>query len=143
MSGSHFAKELMIPYGSVELIVYKTNDAYSFIDGDVNVTEVSRPNPDEISINIYPTSANATILVKEAYFPTWRATANGEPVTVNDDKNTGYILLILPPGARAVTLYQQPDDLAWNALSLMTLLALLVASAILYHGKKTNLARGR
>jgi hypothetical protein len=138
MGGAGFAKQLVVPYGNLDLVVYKSMQTQSYVDGDVNVTEISRPNPDQINIDIQPTEVVTKLLVKEAYFRTWRATADGWPVTVNDDQGTGYILLTLPPATREVMLYQEPNDIIWSAISIITLLAILVALAMFRRRRKNS-----
>ena len=141
MAGTGFAKELTVPYEGVELVVYKTLQSQSLVDGDVNVTAVSTPTPDQINISVMPTAAPAAILVKEAYFPTWRATANGTPITVAEDKTTGYILLTLPAGTGSVMLYQDPDQTIWSLLSSITLTAIIVITLVVYsRERKANRA---
>jgi 6-pyruvoyl-tetrahydropterin synthase related domain len=131
MAGTDFTRELTVPYEGVQLMVYKSRQSSSLIDGEVNVTDISSPNPDQIKITIQPTQAATAILVKEAYFPTWRATANGHPLTVTQDKNTGYILLILPSGTQQVMLYQDVNQIAWGALSLIALITVLALTVII------------
>jgi hypothetical protein len=130
MGGTGFAKALTVPYDGVQLVVYKSVQSPSLIDGDVNVTSISSPNPDRLNIKIQPIVTSTVMLVKQAYFPTWRATANGAPLTVAEDKTTGYILLILPAGTESVTLYQYADQTLWSLLSLITLTAIVVVTAV-------------
>ena len=142
MRGSGFAQQLTIPYGSVELVVYKSIQPQSFIDGDANVTSISSPNPDVIDISIHPILAPTAILVKEAYFPTWRATVNGAPLRVGDDIATGYILLVLPAGSQVIMLYQQPDETIWTVVSLITLIAAIAATLVVVVRSKRELGEG-
>jgi len=132
MADTGFTKELTIPYEGVALVVYKSLQSQSLVDGDVNVTATSSPNPDQIDINTQPVATPTNVLVKEAYFPTWRATANGASLTVAEDKTTGYILLAIPPGTENVQLYQYPDQAVWGLVSLITLIAILTIASILY-----------
>jgi hypothetical protein len=126
MGGTDFAERLIVPYAGVQLVVYKSLQPPSLVGGDVNVTGISRPSPDQINISVDATEAPTAIVVKEAYFPTWMGTADGGPLTVSQDTSTGYILLILPAGTRQVTLYQNANDTVWNAISIITLITALV-----------------
>jgi hypothetical protein len=126
MGGTGFAERLIVPYAGVQLVVYKSLQPQSLVDGDVNVTGISTPSPDQINISIHTTEVVTPILVKEAYFPTWMATADGGHLTVSQDTSTGYILLILPAGAREVTLYQNANDTVWNVISIISLITVLV-----------------
>jgi hypothetical protein len=139
MTGTGFTKELIVPYDGVQLVVYKSMQPGSLVDGDVNVTSTSSPNPDQINVNIVPPTTTTAIIVKEAYFPTWRATANGAPLVVEVDKTTGYILLILPAGTETVTLYQYADQAIWSLISSISLVTLIVLTALIYlRGRKTR-----
>ena len=139
MAGTEFTKELMVPYDGVQLVIYKSLLPGSLVDGEVNVTSSSSPNPDEININIAPPASATAILVKEAYFPTWKATANGVPLSVAEDKTTGYILLILPAGTETITLYQYADQIMWSLISSISLIALVALTASVYfRGRKTR-----
>jgi hypothetical protein len=129
MGGTPFMKELTIRYDGVQLVVYKSSQPQSLIDGDVNVIAYSSPNPDQINIELQPISTPTAILVKEAYFPTWKATANGATLTLAEDRDTGYILLILPAGTANVTLYQDADQTVWSVVSAVTLIAVLILMA--------------
>ena len=144
MAGKAFTKELAVPYDGVNLVVYKSLQPPSLVDGDVNVTDITTPNPDQINITFEPTAVPTAIVVKEAYFPTWRATAVGVPLTVMEDKSTGYILLILPAGAESVTLNQHVNQTLWNLLSSLTIIGIVILTAVAYfRGKKTIRAERR
>jgi hypothetical protein len=139
MGGTGFAEKLTVPYADVQLVVYKSTQPQSLVDGDVNVTGVSTPSPDQMQISVHTTEAVTTILVKEAYFPTWIATADGGPLTVNRDSSTGYIFLILPAGTREVTLYQNANETVWNAISVVSLItALVFAVGMRFRSKKVR-----
>jgi hypothetical protein len=125
MDRTGFAERLVVPYASLQLVVYKFLQPQSLVNGDANVTGISTPNPDQIYISMHSTEIVTPILVKEAYFPTWMATADGGPLLVSRDANTGYIRLMLPVGTREVTLYQNVNETVWNATSVITLIAAL------------------
>jgi hypothetical protein len=129
MAGTNFTEQLTVPYGGVQLIIFKSLEPPSLVDGEVHVTNISRPNPDQIKISIDSIQAPTAILVKEAYFPTWRATSNGAPLGVDKDASTGYILLIAPAGTHEVTLYQNATNTLWNGVSAAALI-LIVAFAV-------------
>ena len=144
MAGTRFTKTLAVPYDGVDLVIYKVLRSQSLIDGDVNVTAISTPNPDQIDISIEPCVAQTTILVKEAYFPTWRATANGDPLSVAHDNATGYILLTLPAGTSSVTLYQFENDALWSGVSLITLIVISSLALLVYfRSRRTRQADGK
>jgi hypothetical protein len=142
MQNTNFTQQLIVPYGSVNLVVYKSLQAPSYVEANVsnlNVTSVARPTPDEIVLRFQPTQQTSKVLIKEAYFPTWKASANGNLLVVGRDSSTGYILLTLPPGTEQVTLYQVTSNTLWNVVSLVTLLVCLgLVAALLIHRRKVG-----
>jgi len=143
MHNTNFAEQLTVPYGSVNLVVYKSLDPPSFVSSEgsnLTLTNLARPNPDEIKMKFQPTLQESTLLVKEAFFPTWAATANGVPLGVGKDSATGYILLTLPPGTEQVTLHQRTNDTLWNTISLVSLVLCLALTAIMLVRKRETVA---
>ena len=142
MHNTNFTEQLIVPYGSVNLVVYKSVTVPSYVEtapSNFNLTSLTRPSPDQIEMTFQPIQQESTVVVKEAYFPTWMATANGAPLIVGKDAATGYILLSLPPGTEQVNLYQRPNDTLWNAVSLLSLIICLALTAIvLAQRKKTD-----
>ncbi len=134
MMKSDFTEELSVPYaipsGTIELIIYKAKRIPSFILTDPPTTDlptVSRTNPDRIVLKFSPITQATTVLVKEAYFPTWKAVADGESIAVKRDSTSGYILLNVPAGTHQVTLYQERESWQWYLVSLISLAACLAA----------------
>jgi hypothetical protein len=142
MHNTNFTEQLSVPYGGVNLVVYKSLTIPSYVTTDpsnLNLTSLARPSPDQIEMTFQPISQESTVLVKEAYFPTWAATANGAPLVVGKDAATNYILLALPPGTERVNLYQRPNDTLWNAVSLVSLIICLALTVIvLARRRKTD-----
>jgi hypothetical protein len=142
MQNTNFTEQLVVPYGNVNLVVYKSTTIPSFIEtntSNVNLTSVIVPNPDEIIMTFQPNPGTSTIIVKEAYFPTWAGTANGTPLLVGKDESTGYIQLTIPPDTTQVILYQRPSGTRWAMVSLTSLiLCLALTAAVLIRRRKTN-----
>ncbi len=142
MQSTNFTEQLIVPYGNINLVVYKSTTVPSFIEtnsSNVNLTSVTSPNPDEIIMNFQPTPGTSTIIVKEAYFPTWVGTANGSPLVVGRDSVTGYILLTIPPDTTQVTLYQRTSGNQWSIASLTSFtVCLALTVAILIRKRKTH-----
>ena len=139
MQGSGFDEQLSIPYEGLILVVYKSDQPSSLIQGRANLTDISRPNPDLINIKLEPSGTADVIVVKEAYFPTWAARADGNLIPVLRDPGTGYILITAPAGTRQLALFQKPDNFVWNALSMLSLitcLGLLVVTRYFRHGRR-------
>jgi hypothetical protein len=138
MNNAPFNEQLTVPYGKVDLKVYKASQVPSLIDSGQELSEsVARPNPDTIILTLKPIPSSNTLIVKEAYFPTWAATADGQALLVKREAGTGYIKLMIPAYTRQVTIYQKPGTNIWNALSLVSLLACvaLMAALLLKRGR--------
>jgi len=142
MQNTNFTEQLVVPYGNVNLVVYKSITLPSFIEtnsSNLNLTSITRPNPDEIIMTFQPSPETSTVIVKEAYFPTWAGTANGSPLVVGKDSVNDYIQLTLPPNTNQVTLDQRTNDTRWTIISLTSLiLCLALTAAILIRKRKTN-----
>jgi len=142
MQNTNFTERLIVPYGNVNLVVYKSITLPSFIEtnsSNLNLTSITRPNPDEIIMTFQPSPETSTVIVKEAYFPTWAGTANGSPLVVGKDSVNDYIQLTLPPNTNQVTLDQRTNDTRWTIISLTSLiLCLALTAAILIRKRKTN-----
>jgi hypothetical protein len=124
MTGESFAEELSIRYpdvnGFIDLILFKAKTIPSFVEIDshaVSVGTVSEPNPDKIVITFEAVNSTVTGQIKEAYFPTWKATSDTHTLQVERDNATGYILLTVPAGTKFVVVYQDPDEEIWNIVS--------------------------
>lgn len=138
MKNAPFNEQLTVPYGKVDLKVYKTSQVPSLIDSGPELSErVARPNPDTIILTLKPIPSSNTLIVKEAYFPTWAATADGQALLVKREASTGYIMLTIPAYTRQVIIYQKPGTNIWNAVSLVSLLACvaLMAALLLKRGR--------
>lgn len=142
MQNTNFTERLIVPYGNVNLVVYKSITLPSFIEtnpSNLNLTSITRPNPDEIVMTFQPTRETSTVIVKEAYFPTWAGTANGSSLVVGKDSVSDYIQLTLPPNTNQVTLYQRTNDTRWTIISITSLiLCLALTVAIHIRKRKTN-----
>ncbi len=144
MRNTNFTEQLNIPYGNVcktghqcthvDLVVYKAMQTPSPIEttpASQDLISITRPNPDEIILRLNSPQQDRTMVVKEAYFPTWAATADGQNLPVMRDSDTGYILLMIPAGTTQVILYQKPATNIWNMISVISLIICLCLSAIL------------
>jgi hypothetical protein len=142
MHNTNFTEQLIVPYGNVNLVIYKSVTVSSYVEtepSNFNLTSLTRANPDQIEMTFQPVQQESSVLVKEAYFPTWASTANGAPLVVGKDAASGYILLSLPPGTEQVNLYQRPNETLWNVVSLVSLIICLALTAIvLARRRKTN-----
>jgi uncharacterized membrane protein YfhO len=122
-----------------ELVIFKAQKVPSYVDAPKGfIQQVARPNPDRIILSTSPSSRTTTIVVKEAYFPTWAAEADGKGLTVEKEQSTGFIMLEVPPGTHNVTLYQASQSSLWNIVSSVSLTICLALSAILLIQKRRS-----
>lgn len=139
MKNANFKEQLIVSYGNVELIVYKALEIPSLVETgapNVKVKSVTRANPDRIEVSFDAVPQTAMIVVKEAYFPTWAATADGRSLPVMRDSNTGYILLTVPAGTNQVALYQKPEGSIWSMVSIISLLVCIGPGVVLLASKR-------
>lgn len=131
LTSEHFVEEMATLYGRTEIIVFKAVEVPSLVESNLSVLGIERPNPDTITINFAPSDQPGSVLLKEAYFPNWTATADGRNIEVMRDDETGYIQLIVPAGSSRVTLAQRTDATLWNMISVASLAAWVVLAVLL------------
>jgi hypothetical protein len=143
MIAGRFTEQLTVRYptsqGSIDLVVYKINRVPLFIDMDSSTAEIvnaTQPNPDKIDLTFKTAGSPSQALVKEAYFPTWQAVADGHKILISRENSTGYILLTIPAGVTEITLLQNSDEGTWNAVS-------IIAIVVCCLGLASSLARRR
>jgi len=129
MIGGRFVEQLSVQYptsrGFIDLILFKIARVPSFAVtnfSDLGVRNVSQPNPDEIVLTLSGSAKPSKVVVKEAYFPTWQASDGDQWIQVERENSTGYILLTIPAGVTEVTIYQNPNEGAWNTISIIAFL---------------------
>ena len=129
MIGGRFVEQLSVQYptshGFIDLILFKIVRVPSFVvtnSSVFGVQNVSQPNPDEIVLTFSSSARSSEALVKEAYFPTWKAMNGNHGVQVDRENSTGYILLTIPAGVTEVILYQNPNEGTWSTISIVAFL---------------------
>lgn len=128
---ANFTQEATIPYHPSDLLIFKASDPPTFVEAPKGIlVDASQPNPDKIELTLNPVTQHTTIVVKEAYFPTWAALADGRSISIGREPTTGYIQLTVPTGTRQITLYQTPQPITWNMISIASL-ALCLAGTML------------
>ncbi len=127
ITDANFTQQVVIPYQSVELLIFKAKNAPSLVDAKGTIVDaVSQPTPDKIIVTLSTEPVTATILIKEAYFPTWAAEANGQSLNVQRESSTGYMLVTVPPDTAQVTLYQIAQPSTWNLVSGVSMVVILI-----------------
>jgi uncharacterized membrane protein len=139
MENTNFTERLSVSYGRVDLVVYKALEVPSLVETcgpNEGVKAVTRPNPDRIEVSFDTVQRATKIVVKEAYFPTWAATTDGQSLPVARDSKTGYILLTVPAGTNQLTLYQKPQPGIWSVVSIISLLVCIGLGVVLLAKKE-------
>jgi hypothetical protein len=95
----------------------------------VRVTSYA-PGAIDLSLD-QPTNAGQALVASENYFPGWTATVDGKPAPVGR-MNYNLIGVALPQGARVIQL--RFDDVAYEKGKRVTIVALLLATALLLAG---------
>jgi hypothetical protein len=131
ITAANFTQQAVIPYQSGELMIFKTGNVPAFVEAKgTYVQTVSRPTPDKIIVTLSPSSNPATILVKEAYFPTWAAETDRGSLIVQREPGTGFIQVIVPPDTSQLIIYQTPQSNVWNIVSAISLATCVFLSTI-------------
>lgn len=131
ITAANFTQQAVIPYQSGELMIFKIGNVPAFVEAKgTHVQTVSRPTPDKIIVTLSPSSNPATILVKEAYFPTWAAETDRGSLIVQRESSTGFIQVIVPPDTSQLILYQTPQSNVWNIVSAVSLATCVILSTI-------------
>jgi hypothetical protein len=131
ITAANFTQQAVMPYQSGELLIFKTRNVPAFVEANgTSVQTVSRPTPDKIIVTLNPSPDTATIVVKEAYFPTWTAETGHESLIVQREPTDGFIQVTVPPETGQIIVYQAPQSNIWNILSAVSLAACVILSAI-------------
>jgi hypothetical protein len=130
-TAANFTQQTVIPYQSGELLIFKTGNVPAFVEArGASVQAVSQPTPDKIIVTLSPSSDTATIMVKEAYFPTWAAETGHESLIVQREPTNGFIQVTVPPETAQIILYQAPQPNVWNIVSAVSLAACVILSTM-------------
>jgi uncharacterized membrane protein len=139
ITDANFTEQTIVPYQSVKLMIFKARNVPEFVEAKgTSVKAVSQPTPDKIIVALSSNPKTARILIKEAYFPTWAAEADGKGLVVQRETSTGYIQVIVPPNTTEVTLYQVPQPNTWNIVSVVSLAVILILGASLLLGERRS-----
>lgn len=140
-----FTEQLRVPYKMTspyqgdELVIFKALKVPSYVDAPPGfIQQATRPNPDEIVLITNPVSQTTTIVVKEAYFPTWAAQADGRTITVEKETSTGFIQISVPPDTRQLTIYQVSQSNLWNIITIVSLAICLVLTTAFWRQKRRS-----
>jgi hypothetical protein len=135
LENSGFSHVLTVSYEDSDIAVYKSTEEVSLVEvsppGAFQVV-MTRLSPDHIRLTLAQDCGcrgeTARVQIREAYFPTWVASAEGKPVSLERD-DEGYIQFTAKSWMKTVDITQQSDpelSTLSSAVSLVTLICLLI-----------------
>jgi len=126
-NGTHFELDAQFPYQEGTITVYRSSELIEMaelIPSDAGKVALSRDGPDRLTLKL-DIRGSPTVVIKEAYFPTWRAVSGGALLDIGKDSD-GFITMRVPSGATEIILYHKPVDFTVYYLSAATLVVLLL-----------------
>jgi hypothetical protein len=135
LGNSGFTEVLSIPYSPSSISIYKTTHDVELVDvfppGAFQVT-MERVSPDHIRLTLTGASDKAEIQIREAWFPTWVASADGKSIRIVRNSE-GYIQLTAEQWMKTIDITHQTDPtvsgIGWIVV-FATLTCLLVGTVI-------------
>ena len=131
--GTDFKLDVRFPYQKGTIAVYRASGSVEMIElisSGQGKAVFERGGTDRFTMKLQGIRGAPTVIVKEAYFPTWRAMADGLPIEVYEDPE-GYIALRPPEGVNEITLQQKPASAHTYYLSEITFLGMLFGIALI------------
>jgi hypothetical protein len=136
VEGSSFGEILVVPYEETYISIFKSTHDVTLVaaspPGQLEVA-MERLSPDHIRLKISRSEARnktVTIQVREAYFSSWVASADGKAIPIVKD-DEGYIKLTVEPWITTIDITQEGDqtvNTAGWAMTIITLIALVVVT---------------
>nr|MDO8132579.1 hypothetical protein [Candidatus Njordarchaeum guaymaensis] len=126
-NGSYFELDAQFPYQESTITVYRSSELIEMVElipPDAGKVVLSRDGPDVLTLKL-DVRGNSALIIKEAYFPTWRAISGGAPLDVTADSE-GFMTMRIAAGAREIKLYHKPIDFSVYYVSAATLAVLLL-----------------
>jgi len=126
-NGTHFELDAQFPYQESTITVYRSSELIEMVElipPDAGKVVLSRDGPDVLTLKL-DVRGNSALIIKEAYFPTWRAISGGAPLDVTADSE-GFMTMRIAAGAREIKLYHKPIDFSVYYVSAATLAVLLL-----------------
>jgi len=126
-NGTHFELDAQFPYEEETISVYRSSEPIEMaelIPPYTGKVVLSRDGPDVLALRL-DIRIDSTVLIKEAYFPTWRATSEGAPLKITQDSE-GFMTIRVSSGVTEVKLYHNAVDFRTYYLSAATMGVLLL-----------------
>jgi len=124
---TNFRLDAQFSYEDGAITVYRSSeptDMAELVPPDTGKVVLSRDSPDVLTLRL-DLRGTSTVVIKEAYFPTWRAVSAGVPLDIEKDSE-GFMTIRVPVGVTEIKLYHKPVDLSIYYLSAVTLAVLLL-----------------
>lgn len=126
-NGTNFELDAQFPYEEETISVYRSSEPIEMaelIPPHTGKVVLSRDGPDVLSLKL-DIRADSTVLIKEAYFHTWRATSEGAPLKITQDSE-GFMTIRVSSGVTEVKLHHNTVDLSTYYFSAATMGVLLL-----------------
>jgi len=126
-NGTRFKSDAQFQYDEGEITVYCSSEPINMaelVPPDTGKVVLSRDSPDVLTLKL-DLRGSSTVVIKEAYFPTWRAVSAGASLDVGRDSE-GFMTIKAPVGVTEIRLYHNPVNLSTYYLSAATLAVLLL-----------------
>jgi len=126
-NGTNFELDARFSYDDGAITVYRSSepiDMAELVPSDTGKAVLSRDSPDVLTLKL-DLRGSSTVVIKEAYFPTWHAVSAGVPLDIEKDSE-GFMMIRVPVGVTEIKLYHKPVDLRMYYLSAVTLVVLLL-----------------
>jgi len=135
LGNSSFTEVLSVPYRPSSISIYKTTHDVELVEvsppGAFKVT-VERVSPDHIHLGLTGAGDKAEIQIREAWFPTWVASADGKPLRLVRNSE-GYIQLTAEQWMKTIDIIHQTDPtvsgISWT-VTFATLTCLIVGTIV-------------
>lgn len=141
--GTDFKLDVRFPYQHGTIAVYRASGSVEMIEmisSSPGKAVFERGGTDRFTVRLLEIRGAPTIIVKEAYFPTWYAISDGAPIEVHEDPE-GFIVLKPPEGVSEITLQQKPVSPHTYYLSGITLIGILFCLVLIK--ARARMRRGR
>lgn len=107
---------------------------------DAGEVILKRDGPDRLMLKL-SVRGSPTLIIKEAYFPTWRAVSNDTPLNIRKNAE-GFMTIVIPLGATEIEVYQKPADPTLYYISVTALVTLLLTVVLVFAQRRVLARRG-
>jgi hypothetical protein len=138
-----FKFDAQFPYEKGDITVYRTSEPIEMVDmfpSNTGNAVFSRDGPDRFVLKFLNVYGAQSVVIKEAYSPSWSARVDSRNIEILQDKE-GFMEITFPQGATEVIFEQKPIELSRYYLSFATVLVSLLFVGV--DRILRNLSKGR